>query len=403
MSRYLRRAAIDSVILRPAGNENAEGIRVPRFALIETRGPDPRALAFSPIILATLLFATIVLGRIPNVAPAPLAENVTLLVAPPEPITLPDLSARKTRAEIASALPQAPEPEKTDPPPSEPPESQPAPIAPEPVAPAVVAVKSAPPEIVKQPAPIPVPPEPTVASTTPAPAPVVMAVSKPNPAPVPSALVKNVVARDFKPAPDTADPVPDTARDIANRVPETLGGLPLSQLIEDQDGLAAGLAALPSAERRNLPRVSIRVNAEWLEALPKTQERLYFSITPPQPDREVLAYLPNSHSFDLERPEHPLWQIHDGERVPSLAELRAEAGRWLGVSPALVGLYTWHPPIFEDALRMFVMERMQELRVHLGPQDVVTVRLAPGSGGRRYESRADSPGLIQQLTLTVVS
>jgi hypothetical protein len=157
--------------------------------------------------------------------------------------------------------------------------------------------------------------------------------------------------------------------------------LPLSQLIEDQDGLAAGLAALPSVERLSLPRVSIRVNTEWLEALPKTQERLYFSITTPEADREVLAYVPDTHSFNLERPERPLWQIHDGERVPALAELRAAAGRWLGVSPTLVGLYTWHPPVFEDALRMFVLERMQELHVHWGPRDVVTVRLASGSEG----------------------
>ena len=34
-----------------------------------------------------------------------------------------------------------------------------------------------------------------------------------------------------------------------------------------------------------------------------------------------------------------------------------------------------------DALRMFVLERMQELHVHLGPRDVVTVRLASGSEG----------------------
>jgi hypothetical protein len=171
------------------------------------------------------------------------------------------------------------------------------------------------------------------------------------------------------------------ARDTPKAGPESLGGLPLAQLLEDQAGLAAGLAALPSAERLGLPRVSIRVNTEWLEALPKTQERLYFSITTPEADREVLAYVPGTHSFMLEHPEHPLWQIYDGERVPALAELRAAAGRWLAVSPNLVGLYTWHPPEFEDALRMFVLERMQELHVHLGPRDVVTVRLASGSEG----------------------
>jgi len=37
--------------------------------------------------------------------------------------------------------------------------------------------------------------------------------------------------------------------------------------------------------------------------------------------------------------------------------------------------------VFEDALRMFVLERMEELHVRLGPRDVVTVRLASGSEG----------------------
>jgi len=208
-----------------------------------------------------------------------------------------------------------------------------------------------------------------------------MEAPKLNPVPVPPGSVNSAVVHDLKPAPDTAGPTRVTARDVAKIGPESLGGLPLSQLIEDQASLAAGLAALPSAQRLSLPRVSIRVNAEWLEALPKTQERLYFSITTPETDREVLAYVPDTHSFNLERPERPLWQIHDGERVPALAQLRAAAGRWLGVSPKLVGLYTWHPPVFEDALRMFVLERMQELHVRLGPRDLVTVRLAAGSKG----------------------
>jgi len=157
--------------------------------------------------------------------------------------------------------------------------------------------------------------------------------------------------------------------------------LPLSELIEDEAGLAAGLAALPSSQRVNLPRVSIRVNAEWFQALSQTKERLYFSISAPEADGEVLAYVPDTRSFNMERAERPLWQIRDGERVPALAALRTAAGRWLGVSPQLVGIYTWHPPVLENALRMFVMERMQDLHVQLGPRDVVTVRLASGSGG----------------------
>jgi hypothetical protein len=233
----------------------------------------------------------------------------------------------------------------------------------------------------EKPPPILIQPERAVAETAPIATPAAMEVPKLNPGPPPLGSVNNVVVHDLKLAPDSAGPTRVTARDVPKIVAESLGGLPLSQLIEDQAGLAAGLAALPSAQRLSLPRVSIRVNAEWLEALPKTQERLYFSITTPEADREVLAYVPGTHSFSLERPERPLWQVHDGERVPALAELRAAAGRWLGVSPTLVGLYTWHPPVFENALRMFVLERMQELHVHLGPRDVVTVRLAAGSEG----------------------
>jgi hypothetical protein len=370
----------EAIILRPVGEPDPEGRGVPRFALLETWGPDPRALLLSIVILTGLVSLSIILGRFPSVTRAPRAETVTLLVAPPEPRTLPDISTMKNPSESPTLLPQAAEPVTANPPAPELPEPQPASITTEPVTPGLVAAKPIPPELREKPMPIPIPPERAVASTAPTSTPVAMEAPKQNPGPV-SPGPGDVVVHDLKLAPDTVGPTRVTASDVPKAGPESLGGLPLSQLIEDQDGLAAALAALPSAERLSLPRVSIRVNAEWLEALPKTQERLYFSVTTPEADREVLAYLPDSHSFNLERPEQPLWQIHDGERVPALAELRAAAGRWLGVSATLVGLYTWHPPVFEDALRMFVLERMQELRVHLGPRDVVTVRLASGSEG----------------------
>jgi hypothetical protein len=167
------------------------------------------------------------------------------------------------------------------------------------------------------------------------------------------------------------------------RSPETdaLGTLPLPQLIEDEAALAAGLAALPPGQRLALPRVSIRVDAEWLEALPQTKEELYFSVTRPQEDSEVLAYLPATQSFTLKRPLRPLWQIREGERVPALAALRSAAARRLGVPPELVSLYTWHPLVLENALRMFVLERMKQMGMQLGPSDVVTVRFASGPGG----------------------
>jgi len=67
--------------------------------------------------------------------------------------------------------------------------------------------------------------------------------------------------------------------------------------------------------------------------------------------------------------------------VPALAVLRAAAARRMGASPELVGLYTWHPPELENALRMFVLARTEQIGTHLGPHDVVTVRLASGAGG----------------------
>jgi hypothetical protein len=189
----------------------------------------------------------------------------------------------------------------------------------------------------------------------------------------------------FSPAlklpPAPAGAIQVAAGDARKPAPGALGTLPLPQLIEDEAALTADLAALPPDRRLALPRLSIRVDAEWLEALPQTKEELYFSVTTPQEDSEVLAYRPATHSFILKRPRRPLWQIREGEQVPALASLRSAAARWLGVSPELVGLYTWHPPVLENALRMFVLARMEHLGVQLGPSDVVTVRFASGPDG----------------------
>jgi hypothetical protein len=367
--------------LRAAGDPDPEGTGVPRFALLETRGPDPRALLLSTLILATLVSLSIILGRIPSVTRAPQAETVTLLVAPPDPPTLPDISTLKNSSESSTYPLHAPEPVTAKPLLPEMMKLQSVSHKAEELTHDLAAAEPVPSELVEKPSPIPIQPERVVASIAPAAPPAVTETPKPNPGPVLPVSGHDDVGHDLKPAAAASDPSRVAAADVPKTNPESLGGLPLSQLIEDQAILAAGLVALPSAERLSLPRVSIRVNAEWLAALPKTQERLYFSITTPEADREVLAYVPETHSFNLERPERSLWQIHDGERVPALAELRAAAGRWLGVSPALVGLYTWHPPVLENALQMFVLEQMQELHVHLGPRDVVTVRLASGSGG----------------------
>jgi hypothetical protein len=186
-------------------------------------------------------------------------------------------------------------------------------------------------------------------------------------------------ALKLPPAPAGAAQI--AAGDARKPAPDPLGTLPLPQLIEREAALAAGLDALPPGRRLALPRLSIRVDADWLEALPQTKEELYFSVTTPQEDSEVLAYGPATHSFTLKHPRLPLWQIRDGEQVPALASLRSAAARWLGVSPELVGLYTWHPPVLENALRMFVLARMEHLGVQLGASDVVTVRFASGPNG----------------------
>ena len=172
-----------------------------------------------------------------------------------------------------------------------------------------------------------------------------------------------------------------SASDARKAAPDAPPTLPLPRLIEDEAALAASLEALPAARRLAMPRLSIRVDAGWLEALPQTKEELYFSITRPQGDTEVLAYSPVTHGFILKRPFQPLWQIREAEQVPALAALRSDAAARLGVSPELVGLYTWHPLVLENALRMFVLARMEHMGVELRASDVVTVRFASGPNG----------------------
>jgi hypothetical protein len=370
----------DAIILRPVIAPDLDGGGVPSFALLEMGGPDPAALLLSTVILTFLVSLSLILGRFPSLIPAPSVETVTMLVAPAEPRTLPDIPIAIHSSQGSTPLPQAAEPvifkpalreEET--------KSQFLPRQADPLAADTVAEEPIPLELMERRPPIPIQPQPAVVKT--APAATTVTVEAPKPIPGPVSPAKDVVAHDLKPEPVTPAPRPLTIREVPKSGPQSLGGLPLAQLIEDQAGLAAGLAALPSSERLSLPRVSIRVNAEWLAALPITQERLYFSITPPEADREVLAYVPGTHSFNLERPERPLWQILDAERVSAIEELRVAAGRWLAVPPELVHLYTWHPPVFENALRMFVLERMQELHLNLGPRDEVTVRLTSGSEG----------------------
>jgi hypothetical protein len=202
------------------------------------------------------------------------------------------------------------------------------------------------------------------------------------PLPDTAGAVRALGALSPAPAPASAPAsVRQATSDMPRPTPGTLGSVSLPGLIEHQELLAASLAALSPDQRRALPRVSIRVDAEWLQALPQTQEKLYFSLNTPRAEASVLAYLPASRDFAWEWPLLPLWQVRDAGQVPQLAVLRDIAAQRLGVPAELVSLYTWHPSVFENALLMFVRERMQAMGIHLGPRDMVTVRLTSGSSG----------------------
>jgi hypothetical protein len=386
----------DGIRLAPAAGHTPDGVGVPQFALLEIGGPDPVALVLSVVFLSALVTLSIVLAGFHRVTYAERTETVSAVVMAPDAPALPKGEEPQKSKESTESFPQTAEPVSADPPtpelaenrpssapvqPSRPEPLRPTPLQADPTSSDPVSNEPLPRELMEFPPPIiPTAKDREVAKTTQPVVPPQTETPKVSAVVTPPVLT-NVAAPNHKPASDSTATLQTAGEDTHKPAPGSLGAVPLAELLDDEAGLAAGLSALPSTQRLNLPRVSIRVNAEWFAALPQTQERLYFSINPPQANGEVLAYVPSSHSFDLERPERPLWQIRGGERVPALAELRAAAGRWLGVSPELVGLYTWHPPVLENALKMFVLERMQELHVQLGPRDVVTVRLASGSQG----------------------
>jgi hypothetical protein len=312
----------------------------PEFVLLDPSGPRPRALALSFGFSSTLLVLAVVLAHPTSATPAARVELISEVVVARGPLWLPAkpplLNSHRSATPHSDPDPPAQESHQLSV--ADPPGEAAASVDP----PATVVLKS------QQ----SLPPPPSEAAS---------------PAP--------------KPASEAAGVTHDPANDARKPAPDALGTLPLPRLIEDEAALAASLAALPSDRRLALPSLSIRVDAEWLEALPQTKEELYFSVTRPQGDSEVLAYLPATHGFTLKRPLQPLWQIREGEQVPALAALRSAAASRLGVPPEFVGLYTWHPPVLENALRMFVFARMQQMGVQLGPGDVVTVRFASGPDG----------------------
>lgn len=312
-----------------------EGSDAPQFVLLDTSGPHPGALVLSFGSLSALLILTVIVSRSLSATRSSRAELFSEIVVPRGPLWVPASPPTVDSRESATPLSTSAEPVRESPPPATP----------------VQPAEAAKPDLLPR--------------------------SQLAVLPLPSSDVASP-ALNLAPFATAAT---HAAAEPRSSAPETLGTLPLPRLLDREAALAAGFAALPPERRLALPQVSIRVNAEWLEALPQTQERLYFSFTTPQAGTAVLAYSPAGQTFTLERPLRPLWQIRDGERVPALAVLRAAAARRLGVSPELVGLYTWHPPDLENALRMFVLARMEQMSVHLGPHDVVTVRVASGTDG----------------------
>ena len=315
-------------------------IDAPKFVLLEATGPRPGALALSFAFSSALVVLAIVLARPLSAAPPARAAMIAKIVTAPEPLWFPA------------------EPVAVDSDGSATPDSDPGPLAQDP-SPLSVADPVAD-------AAAPVDPPATVLRKL---------------QPSLQAPPSDVASPESKIASGAASLTHASADDAREAAPDAPPTLPLPRLIEDEAALAASLEALPAARRLAMPRLSIRVDAGWLEALPQTKEELYFSITRPQGDTEVLAYTPATHGFILKRPLQPLWQIREAEQVPALAALRSDAAARLGVSPELVGLYTWHPLVLENALRMFVLARMEHMGVELRASDVVTVRFASGPNG----------------------
>ncbi len=218
----------DALTLRPGGDSDPEVAGVPSFALLEMHGPDPRALLFSTLILAALVSLSIVLGRIPSVTRAPESATVTLLVAPPEPLS--DISSMKNSIEGSARSLPAPKPVAAKPPSSEMTKSQSALHKAEELTADLAVPKPVPPEVAEKPAPIPIQPERVAASVAPIAAPVAPEAPKPKPAPLLAVSGHADVGRDLKAAPAAPGLPRVAAADVPKTTPNSLGGLPLSQL-----------------------------------------------------------------------------------------------------------------------------------------------------------------------------
>src|SRR5271167_2225869 len=201
-----------------------EDSNAPQFLLLDTSGPHPGALVLSFGSLSALLVFTVVVSHSLSATRSPRTEFFSEIVAPPEPLWLPPNPPAVNPHEKSTPLSEPGEQVK---------EASPPPAAPD------------------QPA------EPAKADLLPQPQLAVL--------PLPSS---DVVSPALKLAPFRT-PVSHAAPSVPrSSAPETLGTLPLPRLLDRETALAAGFAVLNPEQRLALPRVSIRVNAEWLDALP---------------------------------------------------------------------------------------------------------------------------------------
>ncbi|MGB9488468.1 MAG: hypothetical protein WCD04_20425, partial [Terriglobia bacterium] len=203
---------------------NSASSDAPEFVLLDAGAPHPGALALSFGFSSALVVLAVVLARPSSVASPARAEMISEIVMARGALWLP-----------------------ANPPPLESPGSATPHSDPDPPA--------------QESHPLPVADPPAEAAAPVDPPAVVLPKLQLSFRPPPS----QVVSHDPKPAPEAAGVTHAAASDARKPAPDALGTLPLPRLIEDEAALAASLAALPPGRRLALPRLSIRVDAEWLE------------------------------------------------------------------------------------------------------------------------------------------
>src|SRR5579859_1255621 len=212
----------DAIMLRPTGESNPEGGDVPRFAMLETRWPDPWALALSVLFLSTLISLSIIVAQYQKFIRDTRIDTVAELQAPPQPRTPADISTPKNSSDIATTLPQPAEPVTADPPapelpgiglpatpvqPLRPEPLRPTPLQAETTTPDPFAGQPIPRELMENPPPIPVQLQPALVKDAPPAIPAAAAAPKPNQTHG-SPTSTRVVTQNPKPAQDGAGSLP---------------------------------------------------------------------------------------------------------------------------------------------------------------------------------------------------